>query len=344
MVIAVGIVAALLLRKRAAPEPARLLPEADAFFYVNLKPIRRAGALDKAAPISREPEYEQFVRETGFEPERDLDEAAFAVHSPPPASETEGPAQRFPRYSEIFVGRFNTQRVTDYFRKSSPSVERYRDTDIYSIPLEGRTVRLALLGPDTAAVSNTEGPQVIHGIIDRYHAVALPFGGPPLVRDYYKHVPLASLAWMIAHVTPTSQGAKTSMFVLPGGFDLFFPADTVVVGSVRYMGNVSLKAEAFTASEDMAKRITDQANAFLAVFKGLDATMATGADPDVKDFFDSFKVEQDKDRAVLTASMPKGFLKKIFSEPPTGTMPAPLQPSGPRQNPALKKKVPSKDK
>jgi hypothetical protein len=337
-----SLIGALLLRKRAAPEPARLLPEADAYIYVNLKPIRRAGALNRAAPISREPDYERFVAETGFEPERDLDEAAFAVHSPPPANEA--PSQRFTRYSEIFVGSFNTQRVNAYLRKISQSVDRYRDTDIYNVPLENRTVRIALLGPGTAAISNTEGTTVIHGMIDRYHAVALPFGGPPLVRDYYKYLPFGTLAWTIAHVTPLSQGTKTSMLVLPGGYELSFPAETVVVGSLRYTGNVDLKAEAFTANEDQAKTITGQANAFLAIFRGLSASLAAGSDPDVKAFFDSFKIEQEKDRAVLTAAMPPGFLKKIFSEPPTATLAAPVEPPAPQPAPSEKPESRSKSR
>jgi len=58
-------------------------------------------------------------------------------------------------------------------------------------------VRVALLGIDIAAVSNTESPDTIHGMIDRYKQAALPFRGPPLVSDYYRRVPLGSIIWTI---------------------------------------------------------------------------------------------------------------------------------------------------
>jgi hypothetical protein len=41
-----------------------------------------------------------------------------------------------------------------------------------------------------------------------------------------------------------------------------------------------------------------------------------GPDPDVKKAFDSFEVRQDKNEAVLTASVPFAFFKKIVSDAP----------------------------
>ena len=58
------------------------------------------------------------------------------------------------RYSEIFIGKFDAQRAAAYFRKLSSNTEDYRDAVIYAIPHEGRTVRVAILGLDTVAVSN----------------------------------------------------------------------------------------------------------------------------------------------------------------------------------------------
>ncbi|HYH00559.1 MAG TPA: hypothetical protein VD837_15600 [Terriglobales bacterium] len=341
---AAAIALAVYLRKLAAPEPARLLPNADAFIYVNLKPLRQAGVIgQKPAPIS-EPEYAQFVQETGFQFERDLDEAAFAVHLPsPPAdgSPRSATADTHPRFSEIFVGHFDTNRVANYFRKIAASTERHRDIDIFSFPLEGRTVRLALLGVGTAAVSNTDDPQVIRSMIDKYKEIALPFGGPALVKDYYKHVPLGTLAWSIARVSPSAPGKNSGLFILPGGYDLFFPGGSVIVASVRYTTGVHVKAEAFTTGEDEARRIAEQANAFLSIFRGFSQSMQPqGPDPDVKEFFDSLKVEQSNDRAILTASVPQGFIRKMLQEPPVGD--APLVQGAPAPTPEEQKTLPKK--
>jgi hypothetical protein len=348
VVIAAAISLAVYLRGRAAPEPARLLPDADAFIYVNLKPLRHAGVIGQKPPQILDPEYAQFVQETGFQFERDLDEAAFAVHLP----ETSGPAtdevrgrSPYPRFSEVFVGHFNTERAAGYFRKIAGDVERYRDVDIFSIPMQGRTVRIALLGVGIAAVSNTDGPQVVHGMVDKYKEIALPFGGPALVRDYYHDLPFGTLAWSIARISPSRPGQNSGLPLLPGGFDLFFPPGTVIVGSVRFLTNVQVKAEAFTTGEDEARRIVEQANAFLGIFQGIQATtQMQGPDKDVKEFFDSLKVEQDKNRAVLTATVPQGFLKKILQEPPVGEAPLVQGQEQPKQQPKTAPKVAPKKK
>lgn len=341
-VIAVAIVGAFLLRRRAAPEPARLLPEADGYVYFNLKPLRSFGLIGKNPPQQRDndSDYATFVRETGFEFERDLDEAAIAVHGAPRLVDAEPvPGGREPirRYSEIFRGRFDWTRVDTYFRKISKSVDVYRDAPVYTIPLEGRTVRVALLGAGIVAVSNTDGPQAIHFMIDRYKQIALPFGGPPLLKEYYRHVPFTSLLWGVARVN--AQNAKSLR--LPGGFDVMLPEDTVLVGSVRYTNAVDVKAEAFTASPEVAKQVVEKAGAFLAIFHNLEQTMnPSGADPDAKAFFDSLNVQQHKNRAVLTASMPPAFLRKLFA----GTPPEEITGAQEQSEEPAPKKAPQKKK
>lgn len=340
VVLVAAVALAIFLRKRAAPEPARLLPDADAFVYVNLKPLRTAGLIGQKPPQITDPEYAQFVNETGFQFERDLDEAAFAVHLPEPIVRPgEGVSQneRYPRFSEIFEGHFDNAKVANYFRKAAANTELYRGVEIFSIPLEGRTVRVALLGVGTAAVSNTDGPTAIHGMIDKYKQIALPFGGPPLIRDYYHDVPLATLAWSIGRM-PSSGPADRGNLQLPGGItaQLFLPQGTVVVTSVRYTGSVHIKAEAFTQSEQQAAQVAEKASAFLSIYRGLEQSeQLRGPDPDVKAFFESLKVEQEKDRVVLSATVPQGFVKKMLQEPPLGE--APLVPGG-EQTP--EKKVP----
>src|SRR5215475_897334 len=132
VVIVGGIVTAILLRRHAPPDAVRLLPESDAVVYVNLEPVRLLTDLGKQPPKERDPQYEDFVRQTGFEFERDLDKAAFAIHYG--AADKGAPAEN--RYSEIFEGHFDHARVTDYLKKLAASTERYQDYDIYLIPVE----------------------------------------------------------------------------------------------------------------------------------------------------------------------------------------------------------------
>src|ERR1700722_10099330 len=110
IVIVGGIVTAILLRKQAAPDAVRLLPDSDAVLYINLEPIRLLTDLGKTPPKERDPQYEDFVQQTGFEFERDLDKAAFAIHYGAPIGGK--PAES--RYSEILQGHFDNTRVGDY--------------------------------------------------------------------------------------------------------------------------------------------------------------------------------------------------------------------------------------
>src|SRR5215475_5745491 len=131
LAIAAALVAIVQLRKRAPPEPARLLPGADGFFYVNLRWIRTFNATNQLPAVSRDADYEKFVEETGFQFERDLEEAAFAIHYPGVWGGTGGTASE-PRFSEIFVGKVDSAKLTAYLKKIASSVDNYKGFDIYN--------------------------------------------------------------------------------------------------------------------------------------------------------------------------------------------------------------------
>src|SRR6202012_1988449 len=63
------------LRRNAPPEAARLLPESDCILYFNLRPLRTYTHFDRQT-VPHDPQYQAFIDATGFEFERDLDEAA----------------------------------------------------------------------------------------------------------------------------------------------------------------------------------------------------------------------------------------------------------------------------
>jgi hypothetical protein len=81
--------------------------------------------------------------------------------------------------------------------------------------------------------------------------------------------------------------------------------------------------------------LTEQLSTFLNLFHAVDNTTAPSAtDADVKAIFDSLQVEQQKDRALLTAIVPVGFIRKALAEAPTALQPPPPAPQPP---PAQKK-------
>jgi hypothetical protein len=316
------------LRKHAPPEAARLLPGADGFLYVNLKWIRTFNATGQLSPVLREPDYQNFVEETGLQFERDLDEAAFAVHYPQSWGGGTGGSASEPRFSEVFVGKIDSARLTAYLKKLSSTIDDYRGFDIYNIPREDRTVRVVILSYNTVAVSNHPDPNVIRAVLDRSRKLASPFGGPFLLRRYYKKVPLASLAFAILRVKPVPMGSLGEL----GNWSPLFPKPAVLVISGRYLRAVHLRAEAFTNSESDAQAITEKVSAFLELFHAAEGSVGTqGTDADVKTFFDSLKVDRSGDRAVLTATVPPGFIKKVLSEAP----PEPAAPNPPATTPGL---------
>jgi len=110
-----ALVGAILLRKAAPPEAARLLPESDAIIYANLKPIRLATHFDRK-PVKRDPEYQKFIDATGIIPERDLDSVAFALHRRDDPNGPNGPVG----YSEVFEGRFDGEKLARYLDSNTP--------------------------------------------------------------------------------------------------------------------------------------------------------------------------------------------------------------------------------
>ena len=335
LVIIGGAITAVMLRKRAAPDAVRLLPDCDAVLYVNLEPIRLLTDLRKSAPKEREPDYEDFVRQTGFEFERDLDKAAFAIHYGVPSNGKRGEN----RYSEILQGRFDNARVATYLRNLATSVEPYQGYDIYSIPVEDRTVRAALLGVDLAAISNLESADVIHGMIDRYRQAALPFTGPALVSQYYDRVPLGSIVWTIARPPASAVKEDRDELLVPGGWSGFLPPDSVVIASARPLNEVRLRAEVVTRSDAQAQTFTQQVETYLALFKSLEISVdAGGPDKDVKAAFDSLEVHPEKNEAVLTAKVPFAFFKKMLSVSPVEFGPEATKPDQHQPQPETSRK------
>lgn len=324
VMVAAAVTVAVQLRKHAPPEPARLLPSADAFLYADFGWLRKLSVKPLPA-VAHDPEYEQFIQETGFEFERDLDAVAFAAHYPAnwPGGGTGGTAPE-PRFSEVFVGKFNGEKLTAYLKHTAQSVENYGSVDIFTIPVEERTFRVAILSVDSVAASNDDDPSVIRGMVDRSRRLASPFGGPAFLRRYYKRVQLASPVWAIAHIDPASPEFSGLKVFLPHAADVVVSASYNPLHLPLHTGALHLRVEAWAANNQDASGITDKLNVFLAMFRGAETSVgATGSDADVKAFFDSLQVRQEESRAVVSATLPATIFRKLMESPEEMTPPGP---------------------
>jgi hypothetical protein len=314
----VALVVVLVLRKAAPPEAARLLPESDAIVYANVKPLRVATHFDRTQ-ITRNPDYQHFVDATGIVPERDLDSVAFALHRMDNPTGPNGPVG----YSEVFEGRFDGQRLARYLSSIATEKENYAGRDIYTIAVGDekatRPLRVAQLGYDTIAASNMPTPEQIHSILDRHRAAASPFSGSSLLSERYRDVPAFSSAWAIGHIgLPFSDRGFISIF----GLQLPLPEDTTFVASLRYLGALHLRIEQIAPTEADAAHSAETLMTLLALLKSVEQTQAqmqpNAPDAGVRELMNSAKIEQHKDRAVLTANIPLELIKRLATPPAGG--------------------------
>jgi hypothetical protein len=315
----VALVVVLVLRKAAPPEAARLLPESDAIVYANVKPLRIATHFDRTQ-ITRSPDYQHFIDATGIVPERDLDSVAFALHRMDDPNGPNGPVG----YSEVFEGRFDGERLARYLSSIATTKENYAGRDIYTIAVgDGkvtRPLRIAQLGYDTIAASNMPTPEQIHSILDRHRAAASPFSGSSLLSERYRDVPAFSSAWAIGHIgLPFSDRGYISIF----GLQLPLPEDTTFVASLRYLGALHLRIEQITPTDTDAAHATATLATLLTLVKSVTQTQAqmktnAPADAEVRELMNSARIEQHKDRAVLTANIPLELIKRLATPSPEG--------------------------
>ncbi len=307
-----ALVVAIVLRKTAPPEVARLLPESDAIVYANLKPLRLATHFDRT-PVERSPDYQHFVDATGIVPERDLDSMAFALHRMDNPNGPNGPVA----YSEVFEGRFDGARLTRYLAGIATAQEEYAGHTIFTIPIEGRQLRIAQLGYDTVAASNMPTTEQIHAILDRYRAAASPFSGSSLLAERYRDVPLLSSAWGIGHVgLPFSENGRITIF----GLGLPLPEDTTFVVSLRYVGALHLRVEQIAPTEADAGQSVEALGGLLHLIQSIQPQVEAQSNPAdtqaLLQFTSSIKIEQHKDRAVLTATIPTELFRSLSADTP----------------------------
>jgi len=312
--------AAIFLRSKAPPEAARLLPESDGIVYVNLKPVRGFFHKDLKPP-TRVPEYQQFVDATGIDWERDLDQAAVALHRMPNPNGPNGPVA----YSMVLVGKITGRRLNAWLDAHAASRESYAGHTVYSIPSEGRTVRVAQIGYDMVAVSNTPTPEQIHSMLDRHATAAWPFAGSTLLNQHYHEVPLLSLAWGVGQIgLPFSESGAIRIF----GFSLPLEADSTIVASVApelpMVGTLRLRVEEIAANDQAAASQAAALTALVALARGFTAPLpSNAANNGLKELLKTAEVTQKRNRMVVTATLSPELLAAPDQDENSSAPPAP---------------------
>ena len=297
---------AIYLRFKAPPEAARLLPESDGIIYANLRPLR-AFMHKNMKPVTRDPDYQAFIDATGIDWERDLEEAAVALHHMDNPKGPNGPVA----YSLVLVGKLDGKRLAQWLEAHANSKESYAGHTIYSVPSENRTVRVSQIAYDTVAISNYPDTEKIHSILDRHRTAALPFSGSSLLAEHYSEMPLLSVAWGMGQIG-LPFGENGSLRVL--GFDLPLRPDTTFLASAHWAGGIKLRLVEITDSDTTAAAQAESLNLLLNLARGATGGLATNsANNGLKEVLRTAQIEQQRNRVVVNASLPKNLPLELLN-------------------------------
>jgi hypothetical protein len=283
---------------RRAPEIVKLLPDASSILYANVAPIRAATHFDQHWDFEHDPAYDDFVGTTGIQPARDLDELAMAI---------QGTAQDR-RYSEVMRGRFDPTRLETLLKRLADHSEQIDGKTVYTIPHEGRPVRVCILNSNTVLASNTNEDANLRAMLTHF---ARRSAAPQVVRDNLRIVPLSSPIWWVGRFDANQQPAITlgnSSIGLP------FPAGTTLVASARYLTSLELRAVAITQNEEEATAVNQKLEGALRFARNL----SSAKNSDISQLLMTVSVAREKNNVVLTAKIPPALLEQLsheFGEP-----------------------------
>lgn len=292
---------AIFLRSKAPPETARLLPECDGMLYINFKPIHTFFHKDLKPP-QRVPDYQQFVDATGIDWERDLDEAAIALHRMQDPNGPNGPVA----YSLVLRGKITGEKLNHWLQNHAQARESYEGKTIYDIPSQGRTVRVSQIGYDMVAVSNYPTPEMIHSIIERHRTAALPFAGSTLLQRHYHEIPLLSVAWGMGQIgLPFNDSGAITVL----GLQLPLPSNSTFIASVNpeisLKGALRVRLVELAPSEDTAASQAAALVNLVTLARAVTPQLADNpANRGLKDLLKTAEVTQDHDRVTIKATLP----------------------------------------
>jgi hypothetical protein len=313
IVVAVVLVlaAAIFLRFKAPPEAARLLPESEGIVYVNLRPLR-AFMHKNLKPVMRAPDYQAFIDATGIDWEHDLEEAAVALHRMPDPHGPNGPVA----YSMVLVGKLDGKALASYLDAHAESKEVYDGHTIYSLPSDGRTVRVTQISYDTVAISNYPGTEQIHSMLDRHRTAALPFSGSTLLAEHYSEMPILSVAWGMGEIgLPFGENGSIHAF----GMELPLGPDTTFLASVHWAGVLKLRVVEIAPTETVAASQAANLNLLLALARGATAGLgANAANNGLKEVLRTAQITQNHNRVVANATLPQNLPVQLLNGAESG--------------------------
>jgi hypothetical protein len=234
-------------------------------------------------------------------------------------------------YSMVLVGNLTGKRLNIWLAAHSTASESYAGHTIYTVPSDGRSVRVAQIGYDMVAISNTPTTEQIHSMLDRHRSAALPFAGSTLLTHHYHEVPLLSLAWGIGQIgLPFSESGAIHIF----GFALPLEDDSTIVASVTPAlslgGALNIRIEEIAATDEVAASQSASVATLVTLARGFTLPLAAnGANNGLKQLLKTAEVTQKRNRVIITATLSPSLIASLAQgenspeSAPQSTPPAP---------------------
>jgi hypothetical protein len=149
------------------PTLVRAVPQGQFLLYANLEPLRGAGVLGGASAVSKAPEYQTFIQQSGVDFERDVDELALSI--------SDSAAAAHHTSTLLLRGRFG-EHLRNYLATHGRRIKSAGDGDIFEFDRANGEppVFVALLG-SLAVITNSSDPELMATIAHNYRFSALPF-------------------------------------------------------------------------------------------------------------------------------------------------------------------------
>jgi hypothetical protein len=219
----------------------------------------------------------------------------------------------------VLVGKITGKRLNAWLDAHAASRESYAGHTIYNIPSEGRTVRVAQIGYDMVAVSNTPTPEQIHSMLDRHATAAWPFADSTLLSEHYHEVPLLSLAWGVGQIgLPFNESGAIQIL----GLSLPLKADSTIIASIGWTG--SLRVEEITPTDAEAASQAAALATVVTLARGFTVMLDdNSANNGLKELLKTAEVTQKHNRVVVTATVERTFFSTAATS--DSAPPAPAQ-------------------
>jgi len=307
-------------------------PEANAVVFVDLAELKRApfpADLRNWIPKNQiDAEYADFLRETGFDYERDLDLAAVAVIK----------GEQENKLFAVAQGRFERKKIEAYAARSGTRENR-GGREIFSVPLGdgARKISFAFLSKDKIALTDAGDLATFLG----------PAPNSADARDWRERFARLAGSPVFAVVRQDAEAGSALASRTPGGFQspqlstLLNQLQRITLAGKPLGGGIRIVAEGECANEQTSRQLSDLLSGMLLMAEaGLNGPQnRRGLDPRIRDAYlemikgaDISRVDRGGTKSVRAVfEVTSNFLNAVSTAPP------PIPPSIAPTTPASKK-------